>query len=69
MLLFMFRVMEVVKYLFIINVLMYLGSMLLGDFFYGIFIDLVNERLIDFFFWGRYWLVMFFLILDYFWLF
>ncbi|WP_282775943.1 rhomboid family intramembrane serine protease [Phaeodactylibacter xiamenensis] len=62
----MFRVTEVVKHLLIINVLMYLGSMLLGDPSHGTSIDLVNERLTDFALWGRYRLAMFFPTSDYF---
>ncbi|KGE88568.1 MAG: rhomboid family intramembrane serine protease [Phaeodactylibacter xiamenensis] len=62
----MFRVTEVVKHLLIINVLMYLGSMLLGDPSHGTSIDLVNERLTDFSLWGRYRLAMFFPTSDYF---
>lgn len=62
----MFRVTEVVKHLLIINVLMYLGTMLLGDPSHGTSIDLVNERLTDFSLWGRYRLAMFFPTSDYF---
>jgi len=62
----MFRVTEVVKHLLIINVLMYLGTMLLGDPSHGTSLDLVNERLTDFSLWGRYRLAMFFPTSDYF---
>ena len=56
----MFRVTEVVKHLLIINVLMYLGTMLLGDPSHGTSLDLVNEKVTDFSLWGRYRLAMFF---------
>ena len=62
----MFRVTEVVKHLLIINVLMYLGTMLLGDPSHGTSLDLVNERLTDFSLWGRYRLAMFFPTSEYF---
>ncbi|MBV6655290.1 MAG: rhomboid family intramembrane serine protease [Mameliella sp.] len=56
----MFRVTEVVKHLLIINVLMFMGTMLLGDPSHGTSLDLVNEQLTDFSLWGRYRLAMFF---------
>lgn len=62
----MFRVTEVVKHLLVINVLMYLGTMLLGDPSSGTAMDLVNERSTDFSMWGRYRLAMFFPTSDYF---
>jgi membrane associated rhomboid family serine protease len=62
----MFRVTEVVKHLLIINVLMYLGTMLLGDPSHGTSLDLVNEKVTDFSLWGRYRLAMFFPTSDYF---
>lgn len=62
----MFRVTEVVKHLLIINVLMYLGTMLLGDPSHGTFSDLANERVTDFSLWGRYRLAMFFPTSEYF---
>lgn len=62
----MFRVTDVVKHLLIINILMYLGTMLLGDPSYGITIDLINERSTDFSMWGRYRLAMFFPTSEYF---
>lgn len=62
----MFRVTEVVKHLLIINVLMYLGTMLLGDPSHGTTMDLVNERSTDFSLWGRYRLAMFFPTSEYF---
>lgn len=62
----MFRVTEVVKHLLIINVLMYLGTMLLGDPSHGTSLDLVNERQTDFSLWGRYRLAMFFPTSEYF---
>ncbi|MCR9100250.1 MAG: rhomboid family intramembrane serine protease [bacterium] len=62
----MFRVTEVVKHLLIINVLMYLGTMLLGDPSHGTFSDLVNERVTDFSLFGRYRLAMFFPTSEYF---
>ncbi|MCI4650790.1 rhomboid family intramembrane serine protease [Phaeodactylibacter sp.] len=62
----MFRVTEVVKHLLIINVLMYLGTMLLGDPSHGTSLDLVNEKVTDFSLWGRYRLAMFFPTSEYF---
>ncbi|MEQ8705046.1 MAG: rhomboid family intramembrane serine protease [Phaeodactylibacter sp.] len=62
----MFRVTEVVKHLLVINILMYLGTMLLGDPSHGTSLDLVNEKVTDFSLWGRYRLAMFFPTSDYF---
>ncbi len=62
----MFRVTEVVKHLLIINILMYLGSMLLGDPTGGTMSDLVNEQTTNFSEWGRYRLAMFFPTSEYF---
>jgi len=62
----MFRITEVVKHLLIINILVYFGSMLLGDPSGGTMKALVNERTTDFSEWGRYRLAMFFPSSDYF---
>ncbi len=62
----MFRVTEVVKHLLIINILAYLGSMLLGDPSVGTVNALVNEQTTEFSSWGRYRLAMFFPTSDYF---
>ncbi|TXB61852.1 rhomboid family intramembrane serine protease [Phaeodactylibacter luteus] len=62
----MFRVTEVVKHLLFINILMYLGTMLLGDPGPGVMNDLVNERMTDFSNWGRFRLAMFYPTSDYF---
>ena len=62
----MFRVTEVVKHLLIINILVYLASMLLGSPGVGTVNELVNEQTTDFSSWGRYRLAMFFPSSDYF---
>lgn len=62
----MFRVTEVVKHLLILNILMYLGTLLLGDPSNGTSMDLINERMTDFSQWGRYRLAMFFPTSEYF---
>ncbi|MCB0620247.1 MAG: rhomboid family intramembrane serine protease [Saprospiraceae bacterium] len=62
----MYRITDVVKHLLIINVLMYFGSMLLGNPAGSTMHDLVNEVSTDFSLWGRYRLAMFFPTSDFF---
>ena len=62
----MYRITDVVKHLLIINVLMYFGSMLLGNPAGSTMHDLVNEVSTDFSLWGRYRLAMFFPTPDFF---
>lgn len=60
----MLRITGVVKHLLIINVLMYLGTILLGE--PSNPLDLINQRETDFSLWGRFQLAMFFPASDYF---
>lgn len=63
----MYRITDVVKHLLIINILMYFGSMLLGNPAPELMNDLVNERGdVVFGDWGRYRLAMFFPASEYF---
>ncbi len=62
----MYRITDVVKHLLIINILMYLGTLLLGDPSSEAMLDLVNERTTDLSQWGRYRLAMFYPTSEYF---
>jgi membrane associated rhomboid family serine protease len=62
----MYRITDVVKHLLIINILMYIGSMLLGNPSGEMMLELVNERGGTFADWGRYRLAMFFPTSEYF---
>ncbi|MEN0003084.1 MAG: rhomboid family intramembrane serine protease [Bacteroidota bacterium] len=56
----MYRITDIVKHLLIINVLMYFGTMLMGDPASNLMLDLINEQNTDVSYWGRYRLAMFF---------
>ncbi|MFZ2900532.1 MAG: rhomboid family intramembrane serine protease [Saprospiraceae bacterium] len=62
----MYRITDTVKHLLIINVLVFLGSMLLGSPGEDVMMSLINERSNLFADWGRYRLAMFFPTSDYF---
>ena len=62
----MYRITDVVKHLLIINILMYLGSMLLGNPSIEMINELANERGGTFVDWGRYRLAMFYPTSEYF---
>ena len=62
----MFRLTDVVKNLLIINVLMYLGTLLMGDPSSALLLELINEQKVDFSMFGRYQLAMYFPTSDYF---
>jgi membrane associated rhomboid family serine protease len=62
----MYRITDTVKHLLIINVLLYFGSMLLGEPSSETMLSLINERTNNFADWGRYRLAMFFPSSDYF---
>lgn len=62
----MYRITDTVKHLLIINVLVFLGSMLLGSPGEDVMMSLINERSNLFADWGRYRLAMFFPASDYF---
>ncbi len=62
----MFRITDVVKHLLAINILMYLGTLLMGDPGNGTMLDLINEVQTDFKSWGRYMLALFFPTSEYF---
>lgn len=56
----MYQISPVVRHLLIINVLMYLGTMLMGDPESSRMLALINEQTSDFSSWGRYQLAIFF---------
>ena len=56
----MYRITDVVKHLLIINILVYFGTMFLGDPPPETMSALVNGQLADFSMWGRYRLALFF---------
>jgi len=56
----MYRVTEVVKHLLIINILMYLGTMLLGEPSDTMFRALASEENTNVWYWGRLSLTMFY---------
>jgi membrane associated rhomboid family serine protease len=56
----MYRITDVVKHLLIINILVYLGSLLLGSPGPNVMESLILERQTEFSQWGRYMLAMFF---------
>ena len=60
------RITDTVKHLLIINVLVFLGSMLLGNPDSNVMLSLINERSDLFSDWGRYRLAMFFPASEYF---
>lgn len=62
----MYRITDTVKHLLIINVLVFLGSMLLGNPGEDVMLSLINERSSLFSDWGRYRLAMFFPASEYF---
>lgn len=62
----MYRITDIVRHLLIINVLVYFGTLLMGNPPDNLMLDLVNERLTDFSEWGRYRLAMFFPTSEYF---
>ena len=62
----MYRISDTVKHLLIINVLVFLGSMLLGDPSSDVMLSLINERSNLFADWGRYRLAMFYPTSEYF---
>lgn len=62
----MFRITDVVKHLLILNVLMYFGTMLIGDPSPQTMNALVNEQTTNFSEWGRFRLALFFPTSDYF---
>jgi membrane associated rhomboid family serine protease len=62
----MYRITEIVKHLLIINVLMYFGTMILGDPPSEVMLGLINEQSSNFSDWGRYRLAMFFPTSEYF---
>ncbi|MBK7870901.1 MAG: rhomboid family intramembrane serine protease [Saprospiraceae bacterium] len=62
----MLRVTDVVRHLLIINVLMFLGTQLLGEPSPEEMFDLINERTVDFNAWKRLMLAMFFPGSEYF---
>ena len=62
----MYRITDVVKHLLIINILMYLGSMLLGNPSNELMFELINEQDGSFADWGRYRLAMFYPTSEYF---
>lgn len=60
------RITDTVKHLLIINVLVYIGSMLIGNPESDTMLSLINERSTLFADWGRYRLAMFFPTSEYF---
>lgn len=62
----MLRVTDVVKHLLAINVLVYVGTLLMGDPNSRTMLDLINEVQTDFSSWGRYMLALFFPTSEYF---
>jgi membrane associated rhomboid family serine protease len=62
----MYRITDTVKHLLIINILLFIGSMLLGDPAHDTMLSLINERTDNFGDWGRYRLAMFFPTSEYF---
>jgi membrane associated rhomboid family serine protease len=62
----MYQITPVVRHLLIINVLMYLGTMLMGDPEHALMDTLIKNPSLDFSEWGRYQLAVFFPTSDYF---